>query len=149
MPGFVEFSQLYGSYRVTWSKIIVRFTPTASSQPLLICLVPLNFDLGGTPTPATLVSLPDQPYAKNKLLGVTGSPSVTLAQEMSTEKIYGSKMIYFDDNFSSPVTTVPNNNWFWNISSATSVPAASAITNYIDYSLSVGIEFFDRKLQLA
>jgi len=145
MPGFIEWSGFYSSYRVTWSKMTLRVTPTATSTPVLICLLPMNQDLGGTPSAATIVSLPDQPYAKSKLLGIAGSPTITLSSEMSTEKIFGSKMVYVDDNFASLVTTVPTNNWFWNISSLTSVPAASSQTFFIEFALNVGCEFYDRK----
>jgi hypothetical protein len=145
MPGFIEWTGFYSSYRVTWSRMTLRVTPTATSTPLLICLLPMNIDLGGTPSAATIVSLPDQPYAKSKLLGIAGSPTITLSSEMSTEKIYGSKMVYVDDNFASLVTTVPNNNWFWSISSLTSVAAVATQTFFIEYSLDVGCEFYDRK----
>jgi hypothetical protein len=145
MPGFIEFSALYASYRVTWSKCRVRISPGGGALPTLITLVPLNIDLGSSPSVAALTSLPDQAYAKSKVAGAIGSPTITLETEMSTEKIYGSKAVYFDDSFSSVVTGGPANNWFWNISGLITSAASAASTFYVETSLDVGIEFFDRK----
>jgi len=146
MPGFAEFAALYTSYRVTWSRIKVRFTAGTGSLPTLVTVLPVNFDLGSTPTVPTVTALPDQSYAVSKLLGLAGSPSILIQEEMSTEKIYGSKQIYFDDNFSSLVTTGPNNNWYWNISGIIPSAASSASIIYVEYNMDVGIEFFSRKV---
>jgi hypothetical protein len=146
MPGFTELAALYATYRVTWSRIRVKFTPGSNTTtPVLVCLVPLNVDLGSTPSATTLVSLPDQTYAKSAVLGLPGSPTIELSSEMTTDKIYGSPMVFVDDNFASLVTTVPTNNWFWNISGLTSVILGAAQTYYIEFVVEVGVEFYDRK----
>jgi hypothetical protein len=146
MPGFAEFAAIYSAYRVTWSRIKARFTAGTGSLPTQVVLLPTNFDLGSTPSVATVTALPDQSYSQSKLLGLAGSPSILLQKEMSTEKIYGSKQVYFDDNFSSLVTTGPVNNWYWNISGIIPSAASSASIIYVECNMDVGIEFFDRKI---
>jgi hypothetical protein len=57
-------------------------------------------------------------------------------------------MIFFDDNFASATNSIPANNWFWAIGlySQANIP-----TNPIrlDVQLSVGVEFFNRKVLLT
>jgi hypothetical protein len=76
--------------------------------------------------------------------------AMTLSTRMSTEKIFGSKAVYFDDNFSSLVTTIPANNWYWFIGviAATTV-ASSALTVTISVEIELDVEFFCRKELLA
>jgi len=144
-PGFNEFATLYQSYRVTWSRCELRISPGGGALPTLVTLVPLNVDLGSGPTFATATSLADQTYAKSKVAGAPGSPTISLRMEMSTEKIVGSKQVYFDDNYTSLVTTSPVNNWYWNISGIITSAASSSSTFYIETKIHIGVEFFDRK----
>jgi len=145
MPGFAELSALYLSYRVTMSRIRVRFTAGTGSLPTEVTVVPLNLDLGSTPAVSTVAGLPGQSYAKTKLLGIAGSPTIEISSEMSTEKTYGSQAVYFDDNFSSLVTGGPTNNWYWNISGLVPSAASSASVIYVQSVMDIGIEFFDKR----
>jgi hypothetical protein len=142
-PGFAEFSTFYSSYRVTSSNFRAEFTQT-STVGLTAIIVPLNADPGATPTFTTAASWASLPFAKHKMLPPAGSPTVTLSQSMSTEKIFGSDMVYFDDNFASLVTTVPNNNWYWAIGVIAS-PAVGGLVN-VNFmaDIELGIEFYDR-----
>jgi len=144
-PGFAELAVIYGAYRVTWSRITVRFVAGGSTQPALCVVVPLNFDPGvGVPL-ATVQSWIGNSYAKSQLLGSAGSPHVTITSEMSTEKIYGSKMVYFDDNFSANTAAIPTNNWYWAIGQYTTSAVASQAVTYCEAVIDMGVEFFERR----
>lgn len=146
--GFSELSAFYGSYRCYKSKLVARFCNTSSTTPMLGVIIPLNNDPGATPALGTIQEWQNNPYSKDKLIPVAGGPSITLSQNMSTEKIYGSKMVYFDDNFSSPTNAVPLNNWWWAIAVIAASPVASAQTCMLEICIEMDIEFYDRKVLL-
>jgi hypothetical protein len=150
-PGFAEFAAFYNGYRVTSSKIVVKAVNqiNGSGQGVLMVVVPLNVDPTGSPSVAVVNSWIEQPYSIKNMIGVYGSPAVTLTETMSTEKIFGSKMVYFDDNFTSIVSSVPNNNWYWAIGAiCATMPTTSLIVNlYVE--IDIGIEFFSRKALLS
>lgn len=146
-PGFSEWAAFYSNYRVTSSRAQFRFNNTSTVQGAMCVLVPLNVDPGASPGVATINTYIENPYCKVKTMGLSGSPSVTLTSSMSTEKIFGSKMVYFDDNFQSLVTTNPTNNWYWAVgvlSPLAPVGSPQLINVYID--IEMGIEFFSRKI---
>jgi len=145
-PGFAELSTLYASYRVVYSSIRVD-TVAGSNVPFRVIVVPLNIDPGAAASASTIVAWTSNPYAKSKLVPSAGGPTVVVSNEMTTEKIYGSAMVRFDDNFSSPVTTIPANNWYWAIGCYT-VYATIANPPMIDCKISIEIEFYDRKVNL-
>jgi hypothetical protein len=145
MPGFTELTAIYGAYRVTSSRITVEFVNESTTASCTACVLPLNADPGASPSSATVQSWPGNPYSKYKILPLAGGPSLDLTNEMSTEKIFGSKMVYFDDSFTAAVTTNPVNNWFWAIGLSTN-PAAVANINVSNLlKIEIGLEFFDRK----
>jgi len=144
-PGFAEFAAFYSSYRVTVSRIRASYVNPSSALAATTVLIPLNVDPGASSTLATVNSWPDQPYAKSGLVGLMGSPPKVLSNEMSTERIYGSQMVYFDDNFASLVTTIPNNNWFWAIAVIFPLVPASTVAVSMQYRIEMGVEFYDRK----
>jgi hypothetical protein len=151
MPGYAEFAAFYNNYRVTVSKIEVEgsanYANTLAPTSLSLILLPLNVDPGGTPSVATIQSWTGNPYAKYKQMAQPGGPITSFVDTMSTEKIYGSEMIYYDDNFSSLTTGVPNNNWFWTIGVISDINAAgTAYTAGITVRIHVGVEFYDRKV---
>jgi len=148
MAGFTELSALYNSYRVTVSRIKVETINPSVLTPLEVVVCPTNLDPGASPSGAYCGSLKLQPYAVSKQTGLAGSPKTTVDCTMSTEKIFGSSMVYYDDNFSSLVTTVPNNNWFWVVGFVT---ANLIPTNSVQFTVTieVGVEFFDRVVLLA
>lgn len=150
-PYFAEFAAIYTTYRVTSSKITLKMTSqsNATGQGILVVLCPLNIDPGASPSGATVTSWIAQPYAVKGMLGTAGSPELILTQSMSTERIYGSKMVYFDDNFSSAVTTVPTNNWYWAIGSITAtVPATAQVMNLF-IQIQMDVEFYGRRVLAA
>lgn len=146
--GFTEMSAFYGTYRVYKSKVIVRFVNTSSSQPLQGVVIPLNQDPGASPSVATTQSWENNAYSKVKLLPCVGADPVTIVSTMSTEKIYGSKMVYFDDNFAANVTTTPVNNWYWVIGILSPVALGSAINVTVEVDIIMDAEFYNRRVML-
>jgi len=144
-PGFAEYAGFYSSYRVVSSKAKFAFTQNGSS-PLVAISVPLNADPGAAPVFATIAAWASNPYQKHKAIPPVGAPTSVLISTMSTEKIYGSKMVYFDDNFSSPVNTVPVNNWWWAIGIICSPVAAVATNINTVIDIDMDVEFFDRRV---
>jgi hypothetical protein len=145
-PGFNEWAAFYSNYRVTMSKIRIRFSNASTLQGALVVICPLNADPGASPSGATVSSWIESPYSKHDIVGTAGSSPTTLTCEMSTEKLFGSKMVYFDDNFTSLVTTNPVNNWYWGLGAIGPLAPASTqnIQTLIDIEL--GVEFFSRKI---
>lgn len=141
MAGFSELAALYGSYRVTSSKCVFEVV-NPNTSPILAMLVPLNVDPGTSPSVGIVNSYKEQPYSRSRLVPCTGVEPITLRCDISTEKIYGSKMVYMDDNFSSPVGGIPANNWYW----AVGLTSPGVITNPISWiiTIDVGVEFYSR-----
>lgn len=148
-PGFAELAAFYSNYRTTSSRCRIVANNASAQQGALITLTPLNVDPGVSPSVAVINSWIEQPYAKSKICGTAGSPAVTIVSEMSTEKIFGSKMVYLDDNFQSLVTTSPVNNWYWAISATTPIGPSSTQTVNVLIDIELGVEFFSRKALLA
>jgi hypothetical protein len=142
MAGFSELAGLYGQYRVTISKAILRVVNPNPVSPCIAILAPQNIDPGSSPSAGYVNSLLENPYAKHKTVGISGSPVISLNSVMSTEKIFGSTEVYVDDNFRSDSASVPVNNWFWVLGFTT----ANLLPNPIqwDLTIDVGIEFYDR-----
>jgi hypothetical protein len=108
MPGFTELAGIYNSYRVTKSKF--RFEIVSNdARTGSVVLIPLNTDPTGAPGATTVESWPMNPYRVYKMIPPTGARPAILEKTMSTEKIFGSKAVYFDDNFMSLTNTIPNN----------------------------------------
>jgi len=106
--------------------------------------VPLNGDPGANPTAGTINEWQNNPYAKVKLMPTAGGPPVTLSQAISAEKIFGSKMVYYDDNFMAGTSAIPINNWYWAIGIAGGT--ASANEGFVlSVEITMQVEFFSRK----
>lgn len=143
-PGFAEYAALYGSYRVFSSTITVASVNPSSTLGYTVVVVPLNNDPGSSPSTSVITSWVGNPYARRALVGYAGSPTVKVRNTMSTERIYGSKMVYFDDNFSSPCTSSPANNWYWAVGLiCESTPGAAIVTTF-ETTLKIRVEFFSR-----
>ncbi len=143
--GFNEFAAFYNQYRVTSSAIKVTATAGTAVFPRQLVVVPLNGDPGISPTLGTVVEWCNNPYSKVNFVGSLGTPPKSVSQKMSTEKIFGSKMVYNDDNFMSLTNNIPNNNWYWAIGISGPVPASSTETWLAQTEISIDIEFFSRK----
>lgn len=144
MVGFSEMALLYGNYRVTRSSVVFRMTNT-SGQPVQMILIPLNTDPGSTPTLGTVDSWVNNAYGKVKLVPSVGAPPVTIKHSMSTEKIFGTKMVYFDDAFQALINAIPANNWFWAIAARAPAAVAANTTLVIEIDFSLDVEFYSRR----
>lgn len=144
MVGFSEMALLYGNYRVVRSHVLFRVCNT-STQPIEMILIPLNTDPGSTPTLATVDSWVNNAYGKVKLVPAIGAPPVTIKHSMSTEKIYGSKMVYFDDNFAALVNAIPVNNWYWALALRAPAAVTVAQTFVIEIDFFMDVEFYSRR----
>jgi hypothetical protein len=145
-PGFSELAAFYANYRVTSSRMRLEANSSSAASGAIIVLAPLNQDPGAAPSDATIQQWIEQPYSKLKAMGVAGSNAVVIEKTMSTEKIFGSKMVYFDDAFTSAVTTNPTNNWYWAIGAIVPVPAVAIQTINVLIEIYIGVEFFSRKV---
>jgi len=144
MAGFAEMALIYNTYRVISSAIDVQVITSSVANPTNISVVATNLDPGATPPTAFIFAQREQPYSKFGTTGLSGSLPLVLKNLMSTQRMYGAKAIRFDDNFSSVVTSSPNNNWFWVICGLVSVldPNLTWVTVTID----VDVEFYDRNV---
>jgi len=147
MSGFAELATLYNSYRVLGSQCKVTFLTTSAANPVNVSLTPTNLDPGASPSSAYVFAAKEQPYAKFGTTGLTGSPPLKLNSSLTTERMYGSRAVLFDDSFAALVTTVPTNNWWWVISAYSYVldPSLSWVTIIIE----TDVEFYDRTFLLV
>lgn len=146
MPGFQEFANLYSSYRVLGSRCTVEVGNSSSTVCELI-LCPTNQDPGGAPLANVIIAAKAQPYAVSKMVPAVGAPPTKVVCSMTTTKLYGSNMTRTDDKFSSLVTGVPENNWYWFIGLYSQATANSSLT--MNFTIDVDLEFYDRKVLLA
>lgn len=143
-PGYAQLAALYGSYRVRSARCTVEAINTSPNTMLQITLLPTNLDPGSSPSSTYVTSTREQPYAISKALPPTGAPTTKLQSSMSTEKIFGTPMVRYDDNFAALTNAVPNNNWYWVISiySAAVQPASEPV--FVNVAIDIDIEFYDR-----
>lgn len=142
--GFNELSLLYNNYRTVRSTVICR-AATTGAQPASLIVIPLNADPGSSPSSSVVNSWYNNTYGKVKLVPAVGGPVISIKHNMTTEKIYGSKMIYFDDNFASLINTVPVNNWYWAIAVVSPVTAGSNLIFTVEFDIIMDVEFYSRK----
>jgi hypothetical protein len=145
VPGFNELATLFFNYRVFMSRIIIRVV--GGVAPTSIVLLPLNADPTGAPGALTVQSWTSNSYRDYQLIPAQGGPTIELTRKMSTEKIFGSKMVLFDDNFASATNTIPVNNWFWAIGAINSA-GGLATTCTLTVQIDMGVEFFTRRTVL-
>jgi hypothetical protein len=143
--GFTEMTALYNSYRVYRSKLLCRFANQTASTAVQGVILPLNQDPTSTPTLGTVQAWLNNPYSIVKLVPPPGGNVVSMSRNMTTEKIYGSKMVYYDDNFAANVNTVPANNWYWGVAIINPITAGSNIVVTVEIDISIDIEFYNRK----
>ncbi len=145
--GFSEWAAIYASFRTISAS--AKFTAVSPSNTvgLSMALLPLNIDPTSSPTDATVAEWPSNPYSKSKMMGLQGAPPTTLSSRMTTEKIFGSAMVRFDDNFSGLTSgTGPVNNWFFAFGViADSAVAANVVVPYENHFV-IRVEFFDRRV---
>jgi len=142
MSGFDELAGLYQRYRVLSSTIEVETINPSTLYPVLTFVTPVNNDPGASPSATILQSMRENAYSVSKTCGLAGGPITLVANKMSTEKIFGSKMSLFDDAFQSLVTTSPTNNWWWVIVAYSPQFITNSVQSII--TIEVDVEFFDR-----
>jgi len=148
MPGFSELATFYSIYRVIASAVTVEAViPSTDGIPgnsAVMVIVPLNSSPAGA-SYADVIGWRGNTYSKSCLLPITAQPT-KLSSSMTTEKIFGSRAVYFDDSFTSNVTTIPVNNWYWAFGFASdSNPPLANLDISVYIRLTVDIEFFSRK----
>jgi hypothetical protein len=143
--GYAEWAAFYSNYRVNSSTLVARFANTADT-PCQGIIIPLNADPGSSPSLAVVNEWQNNPYGVVKLIPSTGAPCVTCQRTMSTEKIYGSKMVWFDDNFASLTNNTPVNNWYWGVGVVTPGTQPSNYTVYVEVDITIDVEFYTRKI---
>jgi hypothetical protein len=146
-PGFSQFSLFYGSYRVLSSKIKLEAWCGDANSMIKMTVFPMNLDPGASPTATFFTSAPEQPYARSVPISAGGPPR-KIVHDMSTQKMFGSAMTRFDDNFSSLVTGNPNNNWYWIVSWYNAATISSTTALIMNVSVEMEVEFFDRLVLL-
>lgn len=113
IPGFKELSSLYGKYRVISSRCTVTFA-NLENLPVNVYIWPTNFDLNANYGFAAAAIA--APFAKSTVVSRAGGLDLkTLSTTMETSEIFGTDEVMFDDDFAAGITTIPVNNWFWNI----------------------------------
>lgn len=146
--GFAEMSAFYNNYRVVKSMLSVKAAALSTAAISQIVALPLNADPTGAPTLAVMESWLNNPYSKIRLVPSQGGPVVSMRLAMTTEKIYGSKMVYFDDNFAALVNTSPVNNWYWAVAVVLSANAGGNFPVQVEIDISIDCEFYSRKALL-
>lgn len=142
MAGFAELATFYASYRVQSSRIRASISNPSVVSPVTLIVTPTNADPTNSMSVANIIASVENPYAQFKESGLLGCPSTNVTNFMSTQKIFGDPAVFYDHNFSSLVTTVPANNWFWNVAIYAPAFIATAVSLYV--AVDVDVEFFDR-----
>jgi len=142
LSGFLELAAIYNHYRVLKSKITIRCSNASTSDFVIFRLGPLNADPSAAPSAAFFLALSEQPYVKTGVCSMVGSPPLTMSCEMSTEKIFGSRSVLFDDNFEALTTTIPTNNWYWIVAASALRVIAQNVDIYM--TITCDVEFYGR-----
>jgi hypothetical protein len=143
MPGFSEFAQFYGKYRVLASSISAEATNSSATVPVKFVICPQNRDPTGSPTGSYIERLLEQPYAHSCTVGLVGSPVAHLNHSITTAKMNGTRAtVYADSQVGSTDGTVtPSNDWYWVVGCYN---FGSGGTFAIHIRIEVEVEFFDR-----
>jgi hypothetical protein len=147
MPGFADLASIYRSYRVTVSKITVTCNSFSSANAVEMSLIPVSLDPGSAPSFNEVASWPGNPFSKVKLLSQLGGPPVTLSSTMTTERMFGSKEVYFDDKHAAFTNSSPVNNWYWAVGIIADGAPLSPLKCSFRVSVEIGLEFYSRVVQ--
>ncbi len=114
MPGFTEFTGLYGKYRVLRSKIEVTFS-NLEDFPVYCVIFASNFDLGANYS--QVQSQYGNSFAKRQMISAKGGMDrATLTTGwIRSDKIVGAKGSLWDDDYSANTNTSPVNNLYQNV----------------------------------
>ncbi len=118
--GFTQMNLLYKQWRVNYSHITIRFL-NYLDDALLVCCVPRSdadpFSVA-IPRTNTIAELSQQPYARNKLLGVAdgGKPMATFSYGCNPSALLGRSVVTGDEGeYSGTNTTGPSENMMYNV----------------------------------
>jgi hypothetical protein len=139
--GFTELANLYNSYRVLKSMAEAE-TVNTGDVPITTTLFPSNTDPGASPVPAYVTASRLQAFAVSNTGALKGGPISRLTNSMTTQKMFGNKMIRYDDNFAALVNTVPVNNWYWVVTFY--APAVAPSAAILSFYCEMEVEFYDR-----
>lgn len=146
MAGFNELAALYGKYRVHASKISMYMT-NQEDFSCVATLLPLNEDPGAAPGLAVIQGWQMQPFSQRKVMAAKGGmDKITFSRYISTKKLVGSNAVKYESDYSSIVSSVPNDNWYWVIgvtTMGTNVFTTGAGVEF-DVNITCYIEFYDR-----
>lgn len=145
--GYDQWSQFYKKYRVYASSIRVQFysDQTAAAGLTNVWILPTPEE----PSAVTygIASLSENPYAKTgALVPYVGKGTVLLKNYMTTNKMYGEKLI--NENEYEGLTgnlgtgSDPINKWFWSVGGETVTGDVLKIRATV--TMTYYVEFFDR-----
>jgi len=139
MPGFAEYALLYRFYRVHSSHILVDFV-NQEAFGLMAYVVPTNSDFGANFSLST--SFFGNPRCKQITIGpATGNPLGVIQSTFTTASLGGVSSLNILDSYSSLVSTVPSNNWWWHI--GTYSPSALVSGIFASIRIEIEVEFFE------
>ncbi len=143
--GFNQLAAMYNSYRGLRSRIKVDVINPDPAVPVTVVVAPVNLDPGVAPSSNYIISLVQNAYAKHKMLAPVGAPAIRITNSMTTQRIFGNRMVLYDDNFTALVTSNPVNVWYWVVGFySPAVHSVSGVVANVEFEMDV--EFYDRKV---
>jgi len=113
ITGYNEWAAMYQSYRVIGFRYEVTLV-NMESFPVVVYLAPTLFDAGANYSSINQIS--EFPYGRKNMLSMAGGQDrCYLAGDISIARLEGSKSVFTDDYFTSPVTSNPTNVRYLNI----------------------------------
>lgn len=139
---FDQYAALYSRYRVFGSAITVDVINNSGSAAIYY-VVNATTDVNSF---ADIPTLLEQPHSMSpKIVPIAARVSSRTKMYASTRQVQGlAKTQIYDDVQSAPVTTDPNNVWYWNILFNT-VDNLNGISGICIVKLVYFVEFYDRK----
>jgi hypothetical protein len=139
MPGFAEYSILYRFYRVHSSKILVDFA-NQEAFGLMVYITPTNTDYGANYSLGGIFL--GNPRTKQICLGAaTGASTGIIQSKFTTSFMGGISSLSVLDSYSSLVTSVPSNNWWWTIGAQSATALSSGV--FLSIRIEIEVEFFE------
>lgn len=144
--GFDQLAALYDKYKVFGSKVQLIYhssTDTAASANGIVAVFPTQEDN----SPSSITLLMEAPRIKYERMGpMSGSRgSVEITHYCSTAQVEGiTEAQLQDEDYGAPVTGNPANEWFWDITNA-STDGTTATSGVALVTITYYAEFYGRK----